>query len=124
MTLDLTLRSEKSSPLTFAEMDSNLQKIQDEVNKCATFNSVADASSALGLVVGKYVEVLDYYGGANRNNSGKMLFEVVANGTGTVDGGSIIQGVVTSGVMTVAISDNGNVYRKSSGSGNTGWVAM
>lgn len=63
------------------------------VTTVATFNSVADASSALGLVVGKYVEVLDYYGGANRNNSGKMLFEVVVNGTGTVDGGSIIQGV-------------------------------
>lgn len=35
MTLDLTLRSEKSSPLTFAEMDNNLQKIQDAVNVLA-----------------------------------------------------------------------------------------
>lgn len=33
MTLDLTSRSEKSSPLTFAEMDNNLQKIQDSLNK-------------------------------------------------------------------------------------------
>lgn len=33
MTLDLTLRSEKSSPLTFAEMDNNLQKIQDRINR-------------------------------------------------------------------------------------------
>ncbi len=32
MTLDLTLRSEKSSPLTFAEMDNNLQKLQDALN--------------------------------------------------------------------------------------------
>lgn len=56
-----------------------------------SFDSVAALSSAATLPIGAYVEVNDYYGGANKNNSGKLLFEIVADGTGTVDGGSIIQ---------------------------------
>lgn len=59
----------------------------------ATYESVAQATSALGLSIGKYIEVLDYYGGSTKNDSGKMLFEIVPNTTGTVDGGSIIQAI-------------------------------
>lgn len=62
-----------------------------EARIVAGFSSVAAMASALALPVGAYVEVYDYYGGTNKNNSGKLLFEIVSDGTGTVDGGSIIQ---------------------------------
>ena len=55
------------------------------------FNSIAEMQAAPTLPIGAFVTVYDYYGMPTPNYSGNMLFEIVANGTGTVDGGSIIQ---------------------------------
>ena len=46
MAINLTLRSEKTSPLTFAEMDSNLQKIQDEFNRVSSIPSISKLLTA------------------------------------------------------------------------------
>lgn len=50
--MDLILRSEKSSPLTFAEMDSNLQKIQDEFNGLAAANSTVSIAGVPAYLIG------------------------------------------------------------------------
>lgn len=50
--IDLTLRSEKSTPITFAEMDSNLQKLQDAVNRLDFKNIFTKASLAIGYSTG------------------------------------------------------------------------
>lgn len=57
MAIDLTLRSEKSSPLTFAEMDSNLQKIQEGLN-------IVDGIKNLKITSGVQT-VNGFYSGSN-----------------------------------------------------------
>lgn len=62
--MDLILRSEKTVPLTFAEMDSNLQQIEDAINDLADTNStVLVGGEEAGKLAGKVysvVSVLDF----------------------------------------------------------------
>lgn len=57
MAINLTLRSEKASPLTFAEMDSNLQKIQEGLN-------IVDGIKNLKITSGVQT-VNGFYSGSN-----------------------------------------------------------
>lgn len=54
--IDLTLRSEKSTPITFAEMDSNLQKLQDAVNE-------VDGVKNLKININNFQKVKGFYTG-------------------------------------------------------------
>lgn len=46
--------------------------------------------NTIAIEIGQFWVVNDYYGGVTHNNSGHMVFEIVASGTGTADGGRFI----------------------------------
>lgn len=61
MAIDLTLRSEKSSVLTVAEMDGNFQKLQDAVNEVNGIKNLKTTVSSIQKVTGFYAGT--YIGG-------------------------------------------------------------
>lgn len=71
--IDLTLRSEKSTPLTFAEMDSNLQKIQDSLNSVNGIKNLRTDVSVVQRVTGFYTNSLigggDFVWDSNKNKT-------------------------------------------------------
>ncbi len=109
MTLDLTLRSEKSSPLTFAEMDNNLQKLQDHVNDLATVGSnVLVSGVAAKDVIKKIVapaaavSVIDMHFGALRGRG--------ATNTETFSAGIYsVASPASAGATTITLTANSSI---------------
>lgn len=78
--IDLTLRSEKSTPLTFAEMDSNLQKIQDSLN-------IVDGIKNLKTISG--VQTVKGFYSASNIGGGDFYYDPIMSHT-EHNGGTII----------------------------------
>lgn len=97
--VDLVLRSEKSSPLTFAEMDGNLQKIQDSLNVVnITHNDLQSLVADSTLVSGKLCTTKIHNGVSKK---GGASYIIKTNAQAAADG-DVIDGELIDGILTGA----------------------
>ncbi len=110
--IDLTLRSEKSVPLTFAEMDSNLQKIQDSLN-------IVDGIKNLKTISG--VQTVKGFYSASNIGGGDFYYDPIMSHTAH-NGGTII----ATGALNVwnGTSTNLNSFLNWTGSGSGCFVRV
>lgn len=78
--------------------------------KYTHYSCIAEVIADISLSVGKFIETTGYHGGwaaTVEKPKGGNRYEVVAAGTGTVDGGSFIN--LSNGLQLKALFDNGDI---------------